>query len=1148
MSPPKFNADTATLLVGETMIEANAGTGKTYTLCRIVERLILEKKIPIERILAVTFTNAAAYELKERIRKNLREKKKSLAKHEKDSRNLLSRALANFDNARIFTLHAFCKCLLSEFSFECGVHPNSDLIVNEEHLIEQVTLDFRRFYFLDSTPFCSALAYTGNLRTENLIKAFNTKESDTKNNETLSQKEFDEMEYNAHLKYKTLVNTWKAQFSEIKDFLFNKGAQNGAKPKNNFFEFKQRFASAIEQIESPSPDYGLIHLIRINLKEEIKPKNGQNCPSFFGVAQTFCEDCQKIEDFIIERFLTYGKSQLSKLKDKLNLRTFDDLQQLVALGLGGERGSSLIEKVFSQYDAALVDEFQDTDPLQFEILRKLFTKSSSEEKKHIFYIGDPKQSIYKFRGADLNNYLKIRGNLEKDNICSLTTNYRTHPLLVEATNQFLTLHSANKHEQANDNLFMDERIIFEKSEGHTERDEEKLLVREERDLAPAPFNIRFSPKLTKNETQKEVEAGILNDITHEILSLLDPDKITNIGGRPIRGSDIAVLCRTNPEVDAVYAKLNEFAIPCVLQASRSIFHSDEAKHFKFLMEALLSPNDASKIRKVLVLPLFSFTAIELENFEVNPANWDFWADRFSAWSKLWAKHGLSYALQTLLRDDFRNINDLKNKLYQPIQQRILSQSNGERRMTNYLHLSELLYQAEQTVSSNFPRNLYLWYIEQIQMNTDIDEADARLESDDDAIKILTIHKSKGLEFPITFIPFSWKVPFKKAKDLETQQEGMRLLYVALTRASSRMYFYIREPNKNFAFSSIARCISENISNALETLEKRPDLFSVENCKVGKPERTYQRTLSESSYRSLEFLGTIPSGYLTSSFSQKIKGQNKDKDLDESENFSHSLVIPFDQRKKAHAFPAGTKAGNFFHEVFENIDFQENDHSATIDFQLRKHGLRNADPKIAHGLVLSALDTPLNKHNGAVLKLSEILKENLMVELEFHVHAPDFSFHELGQHLSLVAPNNLFSSYLLGKADESIVQTNQCFFKGFIDLTFRHNQKYYILDWKSNLLTGEQGAFASKSLPSTMAHSDYILQYHLYTLALHRFLKQTMPNSYNYTQNFGGNYYLFLRGMYEPSLPDDGIFFDCPPESMIESMDQFFSVERAQSHA
>ena len=122
------------------------------------------------------------------------------------------------------------------------------------------------------------------------------------------------------------------------------------------------------------------------------------------------------------------------------------------------------------------------------------------------------------------------------------------------------------------------------------------------------------------------------------------------------------------------------------------------------------------------------------------------------------------------------------------------------------------------------------------------------------------------------------------------------------------------------------------------------------------------------------------------------------------------------------------------------------------------------------------------------------------------------------------------------------------FKGFIDLTFRHNQKYYILDWKSNLLTGEQGAFASKSLPSTMAHSDYILQYHLYTLALHRFLKQTMPNSYNYTQNFGGNYYLFLRGMYEPFLPDDGIFFDCPPESMIESMDQFFSVERAQSHA
>ena len=1144
MSLSEFIAETAPLVQAETMIEANAGTGKTYTLCRIVERLVLEKKIPIERILAVTFTNAAAYELKEKIRNGLHQKRASLNGENIEEKILLSKALTNFDNARIFTLHAFCKRLLSEFSFECGVRPESELIINEEHLLEQVALDFRRSYFFKSTPFCSALSYTGNLKTEKLVQALKTKktkEEDGEIEEIIDQENFDAKEKQTSIDYINLVNTWNKQLSAIKRFLFDGEAKNGADPKNNFYELKQRFTNALENINQSYPDYALINLIRKYLKKEITAKEGYDVPEFFYEAKTFCMNCQKLENYITKTFLEEGKKLLSNLKNKLNLRTFDDLQELVAEGLGGERGSTLIEKVFSQYDAALVDEFQDTDPLQFNILKKLFTQNQTEREKFIFYIGDPKQSIYKFRGADLNNYLKIREDLKNERICSLTTNYRTHPNLVNAVNQFLTSKIDKDKEATDDNLFMDKRIAFEESNGNEKQLTTKLFTRLEKDLPNQPFNVRYSAKSTNKETKKQAIDGILNDITQEVLSLLDKEKTTTIGGRPICGSDIAVLCDSNEEVDAVNRKLNEFEIPCVLQASRSIFLSEEAKHFKFFMEALMSPNDPGKIKRVLTLPIFSLSACDIETINEKEEEWNFWANRFSFWAKLWCDQGFSYTLQTIFKDDFQSPDheNQENSPYQPIKKRLLRNDNGERRLTNYLHLGELLFQAEQMVSSNFPRNLYLWYIQQIKTNTDIDESDARLESDEEAVKILTIHKSKGLEFPITFIPFCWKTRNGSAKK-ESQQENMRLLYVALTRASSRLYFYIREPAKNFTSTSIGRCISSDIENAFEKLKRWKDLFSIENCKTQKAEHKFIRNISHSSYSNLDFSAKIPSGQINSSFSQKVKGQNKDKDCDERENTPQNQILPASERKYAHAFPAGTQAGNFFHEVFENIDFKKNEHLETVESLLKKHGIKRADPLVAHEIILETLNATLNKHRGESIRLCELEKEDLIAEMEFHINAPDFAFKDLGQHLAEANPECSFALYLQKKNDSRPIQIDQLFLKGFIDLTFKKNNQFFVLDWKSNLLTGQQNGFESKNLRKVMNDSDYVLQYHLYTLALHRFLKNTLQNKYRYSENLGGAYYLFLRGMHRPKQADDGIFFDCPKESLIDAMDQFLS--------
>ena len=1146
MSESIFDAYETDLLPGETMIEANAGTGKTYTLCRIVERLILDHEIPIERILAVTFTNAAADELRERIRQNLRDKRNSLKKEEKKKRHLLNRALSNFDDARLFTLHAFCKRLLSEFSFECGVRPESELIADQSHLLKEVALDFRRINFSNCTPFCSALSFTGNLTTAGLQEVLGSppEQEPDEDKESLSPEEFEALVENSHTGYRNLVHMWNSEAKDIKDFLEN-SAKNGSKPRNKLPELDRRFRHAFENHESNYPDFALIKLLRSTLSEEIekKPSSNQEKPAFFKAAFEFCTQCEKIENHLLDLFLVYGKQRLEELKSMLNLRTFGDLQSLVAEGLEGERGKALVKKVFSQYDAALVDEFQDTDPLQFDILRKLFTSTAEEREKRIFYIGDPKQSIYKFRGADLNNYLDIREGVDKAKIHSLVTNYRTHPKLVEATNVFLTSKFKTMNARDDDeNLFMDKRIAFRESRGSELKEEEAAFRSDDQDLATAPFSLRYAPKADKKETAKQAEKKIITDLTGEILALLDREKKPEIGNRPVRGSDLAVLCRTNEEADAVLDSLTKHEIPCVLLANRSIFKTEEAKHMKYLLEALLSPTEIGKVRRVLVLPFFSLSARQLKDLESDPVAWDYWGNRFSTWAQLWATHGFSYAFQTILNDDLQAGAGQENEL-QPIPQKILSEKGGERRITNYFHLGEILYQAEQSVSSTFPRNLYLWYVQQMETNVDVDESDARLESDEDAVKILTIHKAKGLEFPITFVPFCWKT--RRGESKEDKEENMRMLYVALTRASSRLYLYVRQPGKDFAKCCLSRCLPENVELGLEELRRKPEFFDVRNVGAKKPEGSYLAHEQTEELEPLEFSGNIPSGYVSSSFSQKTKGEDKDKDSDDDE--PETKVIPPQERKGAHAFPAGTKAGNFFHDVFENIDFKSTDHSQTIATQLRKHGLAKGDPKIAHEIIAKTLNTPLDKHSGAGVKLSEIPDSERIAEMEFHLRAPDFSLSSLGDALLAVEPENHFANYLSAKKDDGTKSSDLSFFKGFIDLTFRHQGKYFILDWKSNLLSGEQSSFASAQLPHAMAHSNYLLQYHLYGLALHRFLKQTIGNEYEYEDHFGGAYYLFVRGMHKPAYPDDGIFFDCPSEKLIERMDQYFMEERIQSH-
>jgi exodeoxyribonuclease V beta subunit len=265
---------------------------------------------------------------------------------------------------------------------------------------------------------------------------------------------------------------------------------------------------------------------------------------------------------------------------------------------------------------------------------------------------------------------------------------------------------------------------------------------------------------------------------------------------------------------------------------------------------------------------------------------------------------------------------------------------------------------------------------------------------------------------------------------------------------------------------------------------------------------------------------------------------QEKDLDEGRHLKE--VVQLEDRKGPHAFPAGTKAGNFFHEIFETIEFDAKDFSSIIPNLLNVHGLSPRFANLANEMIISTLFANLNKHNGQNFQLKELSFEERIEEMEFHLHANDFHFHELGQVIEAIEPGNAFAEYLTGKEVSTSFSKEQMFFKGFIDLIFRRENKYYILDWKSNLLGGNQESFSNDLLLEEMKHADYLLQYHLYTIALHRFLSQSKLEDYDYDLHFGGVYYLFIRGMSQNRNQDDGIFFDRPSKKVIETIDQFLT--------
>ena len=489
MTTGKNNQDI--LLSGLRLIEASAGTGKTHKIIELFIRLILEKELTVDQILVVTFTEAATEELRDRIRKALRAKKvelsiEDIAPENKKNILLLQNALINFDEAAIFTIHGFCFRILKEQAYESSSLFDTELITDQDHLLQETLDDFWRKNFYNLSPAFAAYALQANYSSEGFLKLF----SGQLQNPLLkiipddTEPEINTAETPFKLAYAEASDSWHKNNEEIKTlFMTSNSLKQNIYKKESIPKWAAEFDNFFSG-ESPSIIFPekLIKLTPSELEKGTKKGGTPPGHTFFYLCENLIEKSNALTAFFDRRLLSLKKDLLKNagttLKQKKahhNVLYFDDLLFNVYYALDGSEGSHFAEKIRNKYRAALIDEFQDTDPIQYKIFKKLFIHKNT----CLFLIGDPKQAIYSFRGADIYTYMHAAASAAANSHHTLAVNYRSNHGLVKAVNTIFSLVQAP---------FVFDEIAFQPVSSSAQQNNEYLAIDNQE---KAPFVLWF---------------------------------------------------------------------------------------------------------------------------------------------------------------------------------------------------------------------------------------------------------------------------------------------------------------------------------------------------------------------------------------------------------------------------------------------------------------------------------------------------------------------------------------------------------------------------------------------------------------------------------------------------------------------------------
>ena len=1200
-------------LAGLNLIEASAGTGKTWSLCGLYLRLLLEKKLEVSRILVVTFTNAATSELRSRIRDRILEALEILRQREvgqvessfdrelveyldtlaekegaTPARQRLALARECFDEAAIFTIHGFCQRALADTPFSGGLPFVFEAVEDDtEHRLQEAR-DFWRSRISSLTAPCmehllaagdSPAAYAQYLG-RRLAKPLARIEWPSS-----SPAEPDLAALEAA--FAPLQAAWSAGETEPPEVLTASleilksnsytadGITQGAEEWRGWLVTGDPLHRPHDQKKAKFPLYRRARVTNGTLKAH---KSKSPSHPFFDAADHFLEEQEKYLDALtlkrlqlLREFLESAAPRLRERKRQERVVAFNDMLANLHEALTSGENPGLSAALRERFPVALIDEFQDTDPLQFEIFRLIHGVDEHLRENPVFLVGDPKQAIYSFRNADLHTYLRAASLVSARHM--LGKNHRSTPALVKACNGIFSANSA---------AFLQPGIDFTRVEP-APRAHAPLT-----DSSSAPrrcFEVWWLPKdeqggWLSRSTAKALCAG---RTTAEISRLLAERDHVQLDGRGLRAADIAVLVRTHAEGRLIRQALESRGVSCVEMSPSSVYHSLEAEELERVLIALAQRGEGL-LRAALTVSFMGGSAEKILSLSSDSHAFLTAIQRFAEYRQLWTTRGFAVMFRRFLSSE-------------RVQKHTLQQPDGERRLTNLLHLGELL--SEAATAHPAPESLLRWFRSQRQRTGNAPEAaQMRLESDANLVRIVTIHKSKGLEYPVVFCPFLWvdnsaprsdlsllreyhedgwalldfrpeageSQAIKSRRTVEADAEFLRLVYVALTRASRRCYLFAgfcKDGNSQKCGQSLRSHLNwlvagngmtpaqwgdpkqnqrtpEEVEHAWHTLASAAD-FSVAplpDMHVPAAHGALQRETTFALKAHCETPPRVCETWVRGSFTALTRHLHvPDRVVDHDADAlpppglpEPAALLPPDDILQ---FPRGANAGSCLHRAFELIDFCNTEgweaaiaralHEFPQSTAAAEHALHKA---MLQRMLKDVLACPLRED----LRLCDVPLANRLNELSFTLHAPLLAVERLN---SLLLPR----SRLLERLP---VRGWQGFLSGAIDLVFRHAGKFYLLDWKSNFLGETAESYSMQALNNEMLRHAYHLQHLLYTVALRRFLRTRLPD-YDHASQFGGVFYLFVRAVRPDWRLEDGsqsgVYFERAEDDLIEAVDR-----------
>lgn len=1193
-----------TPLKGVFLIEASAGTGKTETVSDIFLRLVVLEKRSIGEILVVTFTEAATEELKNRIMKRLRQAVDIVenplsgddrlthlfasAGDLRDIKNRLNAALKCFDEAAIFTIHGFCHKILQENAFESGFLFDLELTSDQRMLFQEIVDDFWRIqtaelpeifvHHLMRTAFCEGVERKG----PDGLAAFA--------NQVLRQPEvkvilpdrpavISDIEDKAFLLHKQLFEMWESKKEQLQALLLEEeGLNRRSYPparipawieETNRYFFTRDLSAHWTSLEK----FCVENLVKACKKgfEPLRHPFFSLCSEFKQTLQKRAEGLDLNTLFFKKDLIAFLRQELPIRKARLQIRSFDDLLNNLRDSLMGTR-NSLAETIRKKFPVALVDEFQDTDQVQYQIFKTIYSTPDSL----LFLIGDPKQAIYSFRGADIFTYMAAGRNARK---IPLDKNWRSAPQLVAAVNCLFAPHK---------NPFVFDDIRFTPIPAARAELGEALC--EDGVPLTAPLQLCFFHRREGAGVidRKSADRIIPAAVAEEILTLLEKgrDGTVILDGRTLDAGDIAVIVRKNRETILIRDALRGKGIPAIIHSNESLFASAEACAVLKLLQGISNPANERLGRAALATHLFGMDWARLFELFEDEEEWEPWVEKFHDWHRIWQDRGFIAMAGQLMSEE-------------KIRERVLGRADGERQLTNLIHCFELLHKT--AVQKHLGvKSLVKWFACQVEECSEKEEYQLRLETDRKAVNVITIHRSKGLGFPVVFCPYSWfgirsgsKSVFyhdpdrenlfcfdmgsshlekhKKIMEKEILSENMRLLYVALTRAKYRCYlywgafkgaetsalsylFHSRQPGVRNSLEGVFPNFSEaGDEELLADIGKRVDLSKGSIQLTNPPE-----SRGDGFVHSLEFCGPLEAATFStridraweiSSFSSLTSGKKAWDDFPEyveelrEQGAESTLEVDPEASPVADIFrfPRGVKAGLCFHSIFEKAEFRCEEKNAVKELirqELRHYRFDEwlwVEP--VYTMLENVLSVPL-KPFERTFRLAEIERPNRLFEMEFCFPMQGVSGSRLAE-IFAAEPSDDIGESFLKKLNNLPMEHLNGFLKGFIDVVFQHENRFFLLDWKSNFLGNRPEDYRRNRIQEVMDDEFYHLQYHLYCLALHKYLR-TRISDYDYRKHFGAVFYVFLRGVDAASGPEFGIYETRPPARLIEKLEEFFT--------